>query len=517
MEAAASVAIFYNRAESRHTSLEKRRFFSLMSINTKLVLLLTLAVGAVMLVGSFLSLRQREAILETALRDELRAHGVTLQIALEENYQNGRTAAAQQLIDRLRENSRVYGVLLFDENGDLRSISQTNTAADFRQPPELETVLRTGETVEFIRAVEERKFLSIILPLNLPAEKRGAIEIVKPLAVIEDDIAAARLRWLTTTLLLLATIFLVVYVVLRRSLLLPVRGLLEAARALGRGDLNYRVRVGESGDELARLAAEFNRMADNLAQQRRAAEREAENRLGLEKELRHSERLATVGRLAAGIAHELGAPLNVIDARAEQILNKPDAPAEKRERNLQIIRTNAGRITRLVRQLLTLARPFNLRLAPVALDDLIKSALEPFEAAEEKQIEFDLTAMSCAFTVSADRDFMTQVLTNIFQNAVQAMNGAGKISVACAAAEENGFVCVKIADTGGGIAPENLDKIFDPFFTTKDIGQGTGLGLSVSSRIVEEHGGRLEAANNPHGGATFTIFLPRIESASSNV
>ena len=165
-----------------------------MSINTKLVLLLTLAVGAVMLVGSFLSLRQREAALESALRDELRAYAVTLQIALEETYQNGRVGEARHLIDRLRDNSRVYGVLLFDETGNLRSLSQSETIDNFRQPPELASVLQTGEPVEFVRSVENQKFLSIILPLDVEG-KRGAIEIVKPLALIENDIARARYRW----------------------------------------------------------------------------------------------------------------------------------------------------------------------------------------------------------------------------------------------------------------------------------------------------------------------------------
>ena len=449
-----------------------------MSINTKLVLLLTLAVGAVMLVGSFLSLRQREVALEAALRDELRAHAVTLQIALEENYQSGRAADAQRLIDRLRENSYVYGVLIFGASGELLALSQAETtAADFRQPPELVGVLQTGEAAEVVRQIDGHKFLSIILPVRSDLKIDGAVEIVKPLALIENDIAESRVRWLATTLLLLATIFLVVYVVLRRSLLRPVRNLLDAAQALGRGRLDYRVRLGkgESGDELARLATEFNRMADSLEQQRRAAETEAENRLNLEKQLRHSERLATIGKLAAGVAHELGAPLNVIDARAEQILNKPDAPPEKTERNLQIIRTQATRITRIVRQLLNLSRPYNLRFAPVALNDLIKSALEPFEnPTEDGKIEIDFAA-SCDFTVSADRDFMTQVLTNVFQNAVQAMNGTGILRVSCEAAEKD-FAALKIADTGNGIASEHLERIFDPFFTTKDIGQGTGLG-----------------------------------------
>jgi signal transduction histidine kinase len=480
-----------------------------MSINTKLVLLLTLAVGAVMLVASLISLRQREAALEEALRDELRAHAVTLQIALEEHYQNGRINEARHLIDRLRENSRVYGVLLFDETGDLRSVSQPETAIDFRQPPEVGTVLQTGETVEFVRIVKDQKFLSIILPLNLSEGKRGALEIVKPLALIENDISRARLNRLSTTLLLLATIFLIVFLVLRRSLSRPIRSLLVGARALGEGDLSHRVKVQTSGDELAQLAAEFNRMADNLAEQRRAAETEAENRLNLEKELRHSERLASVGRLAAGIAHELGAPLNVIDARAEQLIEKQDASREKQIKNLTIIRTQSSRITNIVRQLLNLARPYNLHFKEIKITDLIKSSLEGFEPNETVKIEFSAEE---DLTVSGDEDYLQQVFVNIFLNAVQAMNAVGnlKIEISSTRRDSKNYVATVISDTGKGIAPENLEKIFDPFYTTKDIGQGTGLGLAVSRRIVEEHGGAIEVENNAEGGASFTVLLPKL-------
>ena len=499
-----SVAKFYKPEKFRHS-----REFNRMSINTKLVLLLTLAVGAVMLVGSILSLRQRESALETALGDELRAHAVTLQIALEENYQNGRINEAQKLIDRLRGNSRVYGVLLFDENGALRSASQFETAKDFRQPPELARVLQTGEPIEFVRSIENRKFLSIILPLRLAENKRGAIEIVKPLALIEDDIARARVNRLATTFLLLATIFLVVYVVLRRSLSRPITALLVGARTLGEGDLSHRVGVGKNADELAQLATEFNRMADNLAEQKRRAELEAENRLNLEKELRHSERLASVGRLAAGIAHELGAPLNVIDARAEQLIERADAPREKQIKNLTIIRAQSSRITRIVRQLLNLARPYNLRFDRVNLNDLIESALEGFETTERIKIE---SAANKDLNVSGDADYLRQVFVNIFRNAAQAMDGDGtlKIEITETRRGDKNFTAVEISDTGRGIAPESLEKIFDPFYTTKDIGEGTGLGLAVSRRIVEEHGGAIEAENNARGGATFTIYLPKL-------
>lgn len=478
-----------------------------MSINTKLVLLLTVTVGAVMFLASFLSLRQREAALEGAMRDELRAHAVTLSIALEEDYASGRAADARRLADRLRENSKIYAVLMFDERGEIVSISQPAADESLQHPPELAQVLQSGEAVEFVRKTGSEKFASVILPLKLDTGKIGAIELVKPLALVENDIFRSRLNWFSTTLLLLAVIFLVVYIVTRQNISRPISSLLDGAEALGTGDFDYRVPVPKSRDELARLALEFNRMAENLREQKAQTERETENRLQLEKELRHNERLASVGQLAAGVAHELGAPLNVIDARAEQLLTKRDAPEEKRERNLTIIRQQTERISKIVRQLLNLARPFDFRQARIDLSELLKTTLEQFEqnaVNADVRIEFRGAQQS---EVSADRDYLAQVFVNIAQNAVQAMPAGGKLTVETA--ENENEAVVKFSDNGAGIATENLEKIFDPFFTTKDIGQGTGLGLAVSRRIVEEHGGRLEAGNNEDGGATFTIYLPK--------
>lgn len=481
-----------------------------MSIGTKLILLLTVTVGAAMLLTSFLSLRQRESAMQNALRDELRAHSITLRIALEENYANGEIVRARQLIDRLRENSRVYAVLLFDEKGNLITLSQPETNEIFLAPPELQAVLQTGETREFAREVEARKYFSVITPLGFDGARRGALEMVKPLALIEDDIFEARVNWLATTLFLLAVIFLVVVVVLRRSLTKPFQNLLIGSRILGRGDLDYRVPVPNTRDELALLAEEFNRMADSLQEQRRVAEKEAENRLALERELRHKERLASVGRLAAGIAHELGAPLNVIDARAEQLLIKRDAAAEKREKNLSIIRAQTERISRLVRQLLNLARPYDFKSAEIDPGETAAAALEQIaENASRQKVAIEFSGEE-NLIVSADRDYLQQVFLNILMNALQAMPDGGKILVSTGKTEKTkgSFVFVKISDTGGGIAAENLGRIFDPFYTTKDIGQGTGLGLAVSHRIVEEHGGFIEAENNLNGGADFTIYLP---------
>jgi signal transduction histidine kinase len=482
-----------------------------MSIGTKLILLLTFTVGATMFLASFLSLRVREAALETALRDELRAHAVTLQYALEENYAGGQTIESRRLIDRLRENTRVYAVLMFDERGEVITISQPETNEVFRRLPEISAVLESGNGVETVRKIESDKYLSVILPLQFAPSRRGALEIVKPLALIENDIRRARVNWLTTTLFLLALILLVVAVVMRRSLTKPFQELIKGANALGKGDLEYRVRVPNTRDELAFLAVEFNRMADSLDRQRKLAETESENRLALERELRHSERLASVGRLAAGIAHELGAPLNVIDARAEQLLEKPAAPFEKQAKNLTIIRAQTEKISRLIRQLLTLARPFNFRFAPLDLSEIVAATVEQIaENALRQQVEVEFPPSPPELVVSADRDYLQQVFMNILMNALQAMPGGGSLKIGFGKRAPSGtsFAFVKFSDTGGGIAEEDLKKIFDPFYTTKDIGQGTGLGLAVAHRIVDEHGGAIEAENNPDGGASLTVLLP---------
>ena len=160
--------------------------------------------------------------------------------------------------------------------------------------------------------------------------------------------------------------------------------------ALGRGDLNYRGVAPSGGGELASLAREFNRMADRLAEQRQSALREAEERLALERKLRHSEQLAAVGRLAAGVAHEMGAPLQVIDGRAKQLLNHPDAD-ETRQRNLIIIRNQADRIARIVRQLLNLSRPHKLHFRKVELTPLVEETVELIETqAESAGVEIEV-------------------------------------------------------------------------------------------------------------------------------
>jgi signal transduction histidine kinase len=483
-----------------------------MKLSARLILLLTFSVSVVMAVASLITLRQRESALLDAARDEARVHAVTLQIALEEDYLTGRSLDAQRLINRLRENTGVYSAALFDATGEIVAISNTLAPEEFRYLNEAREVMATGKGVEIIRSISGEDYFSMILPLQVHGQRVGAIEIVQSISFVKADIARARFHVLITTLLLFGAILLAVAAVTRYSLARPIHELLGAAVALGRGDLNYRVAAPPGGGELASLAREFNRMADRLAEQRQSTLREAEERLALERKLRHSEQLAAVGRLAAGVAHEMGAPLQVIDGRAKQLLNHPDAQTETRQRNLTIIRNQAERIARIVRQLLNLSRPHKLHFRKVELTPLVEETVELIETqAESAGVEIEVRRQYAV--IEADPELIQQVLLNVFRNGIQAMPQGGRLRVECLKdVGERGrrsLAALRVSDTGVGIAPEYLPNIFDPFFTTKEVGHGTGLGLPISSRIVEEHDGWIEAENGPEGGAVFTIYLPQ--------
>ena len=485
-----------------------------MKISTRLILHLTVVVSVVLIAASLLLLKQRERSLRTAAEDEVRAHAVTLRIALEENYAANHVLDAQRLINRLRENAGIYSVLLFNLSGNVELASHPDIPEEIRYLKEARQVIATGEKVEIERRLGDEDVFSIIMPLKVNDQSVGALEIAQSISFVQAEIARMRGEIVLMALLLCVAIFLVVLAVTNYSLTRPIQGLLGGAAAMGRGELSHRVAVPRGGGELALLAHNFNRMADSLAKQRRQAEREAEERLALERKLRHSERLAAVGHLAAGVAHELGAPLQVIDGRAKQLMNHATTPAEPHQRNLTIIRNQAERITNIVRNLLNLSRTYELRRRPVNLPGLIAETLELVQPNAERdgvKIEKHYNGLR---RIEADPNLLQQVFLNIFSNAIQSMPQGGRMRVDCqeSTRDEHAFAAISVADTGEGIPPEHLENIFDPFFTTKEVGHGTGLGLAVSTRIVEEHGGWIEAANNADGGATFTVFLPVADS-----
>ncbi len=225
--------------------------------------------------------------------------------------------------------------------------------------------------------------------------------------------------------------------------------------------------------------------------------------------LMHSERLASMGQLAAGVAHEVNNPLGIVLMYAHMLLEQADQHPEMRE-DLSMIAEQADRCKRIVVRLLHFARQNKVVLRTVDLAKLVQRAVKtyPFPAGVQAKIANRIANPKC----DLDPDQIHQVLTNLFSNASDAMPGGGQITVSVDGNAEK--VWFAVTDTGTGIARENLAKIFEPFFTTKQIGKGTGLGLAVTYGIVKMHRGDIEAASNcdpaaGQTGTTFTVRLPR--------
>ncbi len=488
-----------------------------MKISSRLIILLALSVNAVLWIATFFILRQLETNLKTAARDEIRAHVTTLQLALEEDYVTGRTLDAQRLINRLSTNTSIYGAILFNKDGQVDIVSHKLNTQETTYLDAVKHVLNTAQPAEIIRQINGEDVFSIIAPIKNGEQVVGAIAIAQPISFIRSELSRERQNIAWTAMGISVAILIVVSLVLHFSLSRPIKSLLDGAVAIGAGNLSHRVAVPRSSGEFLQLAEEFNCMADRLGDQRQALAREAEERIALSEKLRHSEQLAAVGRLAAGVAHEMGAPLQVIDGRAKQLLDRNENNLEMRQRNLTIIRTQAERITRIVRQMLNLSRPYHLQIKSVKINDLICEALEAVEflaATNNVQINPKCPAEIVA---EVDAELILQVLLNVCQNAIQAMPAGGILTIECFSDRFGKAPLIKISDTGTGISPENLAHIFDPFFTTKEAGQGTGLGLAVSRRIMEEHGGHIEAENNPAGGAIFYLYLPQPKNGKTQI
>jgi signal transduction histidine kinase len=227
--------------------------------------------------------------------------------------------------------------------------------------------------------------------------------------------------------------------------------------------------------------------------------------------LERSGKLASMGQLAAGIAHEVNNPLGTLLLHANLLLEECEQGSETRE-DLETIVDQANRCKRIISGLLNFARQSRVVRQPTDVAELVDKVLRTAPTAENIDVKvFNSLADP---TAEIDGDQMVQVLTNLCTNAQQAMPGGGTISVTLSDSPET--VTIQISDTGVGIAKENMEKLFDPFFTTKQVGMGTGLGLAVTHGIVKMHRGQITVESNADPasgptGTTFTITLPRYE------
>ena len=461
----------------------------------KLGLRLLLSVAGVLciLVVLFAALDQHR--LRTLLEKDLRRDALHLSRALATSLEDVHRHGGDEGVRR-----RLEDVDLHDDAVEVRwVVLEELTRSGFGQDFQGVSFVRVGRSAN--REAEE---VAIgLAPLRVAGELRGAIQVSESLGRSEAYLAGSRQSYAATALALWATALAAAFLLGRRWIVEPVLRIQEHMKLFGAGKIVEPLLV-DGDDELSELAEGLNEMCAALRS-------EEERGRAISNQLQHAERLLTVGKLAAGLAHEIGSPLHVISGRARRIMRRHEGDDDS-ERDAQIIRDQAERISEVTRKLLDFARrdtPARVSVDPSSIAASVVAILEPEAVRRGSRLE--LEEGSFEEKVELDPRQVEQVLVNLIMNGVDATGDGGVVRVEVRPERDDaGVLGVEfvIEDDGEGIDPADRSHVFDPFFTTKAVGEGTGLGLSVVHGIVQDHGGRVRLESELGGGTTVRVHLP---------
>ncbi len=298
---------------------------------------------------------------------------------------------------------------------------------------------------------------------------------------------------------------------LARKISLPIITLNKATKRIANGNYTELIEV-KGNDEVATLSVSFNQMAMQINNSMRSLELAIERLHEKQGQLIEAEKLASIGKLAAGIAHEINNPLTSVLTFSSLMLEQMQ-PDDRYYKRLQMIVRETTRARDIVGQVLSYARETPLRLEQINVNRTVSEIIESFKYQHpEDNIALTVTYAEDLPSIYIDPVRIGQVIMNILQNAFQAITPPGNIRVSTGLMDN--YIEIMVADTGRGIPAENLNRIFDPFFTTKEQTNGTGLGLAVSYGIIKRHGGSIEVQSALGQGTTFIVRLPVAPAAS---
>ncbi len=370
-----------------------------------------------------------------------------------------------------------------------------------------------------VRELDGAGLYCTYFPVELIGDsRRGALEMTESLARRDQYTRSTVQRTILLMGAMIIAAMLLVGIAGLRLIGRPLQALILKTQQIAAGDLRSAVLVSGS-DELATLATALNTMSAKLDESQQAVQRESAQRIEAIEQLRHGDRLKTVGRLASGVAHELGTPLNVVGGRAGLIAGGKLGD-EDVVQSAKTIQSEATRMTGIVQQLLNFARRSSPNRTLCNLNSVIDRTANLMDSIiRNKSAHLEITKhLPEAMMVKADAAQIQQVLSNLVMNALLAKDSGVNIHIAAevcdagspeaAASSPSRVVRVTVADDGDGISEAVLPHIFEPFFTTRDVGQGTGLGLSIAHGIVAEHGGWMTVESEGGQGTTFAVYLP---------
>ena len=474
-----------------------------LSFRLTLVLIVVLPLAASMGLTSYVVLSAFETYTERRMEEDVELVARSLRMPIGRALQRDRQGAVKKALESAFSFNRVYGAYLYDEKGQLTAAvgSARPTADSSRLSALAENRTETGEYDE----VSGRSVYSYFVPLSTPMGRNaGLLQVVRRARDIDQAVLSLRS---TAAVMFVVTLALASGLVLwshRLTIGEPLEQLRRDMTKAEAGSRSHRA-TPHGPTEVAALGRQFNTMIESIEQaEDEIREREAEQRR-LEKRLKHAEKLAALGQLSAGVAHELGTPLSVVDGTAQRALRHESLP-DRVEDALETVRSEVRQMEHIVRQLLDFGRRNPLQRRMVSARQLVETVLNSTRAAHPDADRVEVVPPESSVSLSVDVGLTERVFVNLLQNAIEA---APEGTIRLSWTQEDTDVVFRVEDSGPGIDPEVKPRLFEPFFTTKEVGAGTGLGLAVAHGIVEEHGGSVEVGKSALGGACFCVRLPQ--------
>ena len=485
-----------------------RDFFSRLGLQYKFILITTCAIIVIMSVIGYLAVEREKSILYGEVEKQGRLLGETLAIPIINDLIYERLGLVEEggLLDNYileifnRKDADLLYIAILDEEGRVISHNDITEYGKVYSDAVTKKALSADGTVIEHFAAKEHKILDFGVPLSIGKKRWGTLKFGISLEKVEQEILATVKRIVILTIVLLIAGFAII-LLLSRRFISPITQLASTMEKTGGDYLDVKVDV-KGQDELAVLGERFNSMIERIRQANEELRKTHDK-------LVQSEKLASVGILAAGVAHEINNPLSGI-FNCIQMLKQNGNNPELREKYLGLVNEGLERIENTVSKLLWMSRKAEHAPVDVKIRDTVDSTYSFLEyKIKRSKIAFvNLVPDDLRFIFDV-HDFQ-QLLLNLFINATHAMKNGGTLEVG--GRREDSAVVVEVTDNGCGIEPENITRIFDPFFTTKPTGEGTGLGLWLTYEIIRNYNGEISVESEVGKGSRFIMRFPVHES-----